>query len=179
MSEPLLYFAYGSNLNLDGMAARCPDSEPVGVAILGDWALTFRGVVDIERRESARTHGALWRISDRDLERLDAYEGYPRLYRRELVPVRTAEGELVALTYVMNDDYLGLPSPAYYRTIKRGYEQWGLPLPALDMALAQVKDRLHDLGIRSFEPDGPKRLRPACRKTRSLPRVRKAGAPPT
>jgi hypothetical protein len=179
MSETRLYFAYGSNLNLDGMAARCPDSEPVGVAILGGWALTFRGVADIERREGARTHGALWRISDRDLEGLDAYEGYPRLYRRELVPVRTAEDELVALTYVMNDDYLGLPSLPYYGTIKRGYEQWGLPLLALDMALAQVKDRLHDLGIRSFEPDGPKRLRPACRKTRSLDRVRKADAPTT
>ena len=156
-----LYFAYGSNLDLEGMASRCPDSEPVGRAILDGWTLTFRGVADIERRAGLQTHGALWRISDRDLERLDAYEGYPSLYRRELVPVRTAEGELVALTYVMNDDYLGLPSLPYYGTIKRGYEHWGLPMLALEMALAQVKNRLYDLGIRSFEPDGPKRLRPA------------------
>jgi gamma-glutamylcyclotransferase (GGCT)/AIG2-like uncharacterized protein YtfP len=179
MSDTLVYFAYGSNLSLDGMAARCPDSEPVGIAILGGWALTFRGVADIERRAGARTHGALWRISDRDLERLDAYEGYPRLYGRKLVQVQATEAGVQALTYVMNDDYLGLPSLHYYRTIKRGYGQWGLPILALDMALAQVKDRLHDLGIRSFEPDGPKRLRPTCRKTRSRDRVRKAGAPPT
>src|SRR4051794_30063719 len=125
MSNTRLYFAYGSNLNLDGMASRCPDSESVGVATLGRWALTFRGVADIESRKGARTHGALWRISARDLERLDAYEGYPGLYRRELLPVQAADGRVQAITYVMNDDYLGLPSSAYYRAIKRGYEQWG------------------------------------------------------
>ena len=77
--------------------------------------------------------------------------------------MRTGEGEVVALTYVMNDDYVGLPSLSYYRAIKRGYEQWDLPVLALDMAVAKVKDRLYDRGVRSFEPDGPKRLRPARR----------------
>ena len=145
------------------LATRCPDAEPVGRATLDGWALTFNGVADIERREGARTHGAVWRISNRNLERLDTYEGYPDLYRRELVPVRTGEGEVVALTYVMNDDYVGLPSLSYYRAIKRGYEQRDLPILALDIAVAKVKDRLHDRGIRRFEPDGPKRLRPARR----------------
>ncbi len=163
MTESTLYFAYGSNLNLEGMASRCLDSEPVGRATLDGWALTFRGVADIERRDGSRTRGALWRISERDLERLDAYEGYPGLYRRELVAVRTAEGEVVAFTYVMNEDYVGLPSPAYFEVIKRGYEQWDLPILDLDQTVAKVKDRLYDRGIRSFEPDGPKRLRPACR----------------
>ncbi|MGH2994287.1 MAG: gamma-glutamylcyclotransferase family protein [Solirubrobacterales bacterium] len=160
-SDQPLYFAYGSNLNREGMDSRCPDSEPVGRATLDGWALTFHGVADIERCEGARTHGALWRISDRDLGRLDTYEGCPGLYRRELVPVRIGNDEVVALTYVMNDEYVGLPSLSYYRAIKRGYEQWDLPVLALDIAVAKVKDRLHDRGIRSFEPDGPKRLRPA------------------
>jgi gamma-glutamylcyclotransferase (GGCT)/AIG2-like uncharacterized protein YtfP len=162
-TDQRLYFAYGSNLSLEGMASRCPDSEPVGRATLDGSALTFNGVADIERREGTRTHGAVWRISDRDLERLDAYEGYPGLYRRELVPVRIGEAKVVALTYVMNDDYVGLPSPSYYETIKRGYEQWDLPILALDLAVTKVKDSLYDRGIRSFEPDGPKRLRPAPR----------------
>ena len=60
-----------------------------------------------------------------------------------------------------DDDYLGLPSPAYYGTVKRGYEQWDLPVLALEIAAARVEDRLFDLGIRSFEPDGRKRLRAA------------------
>jgi gamma-glutamylcyclotransferase (GGCT)/AIG2-like uncharacterized protein YtfP len=153
-----LYFAYGSNLIIEGMASRCPDSEPVGPAILHGWQLTFRGVADIERREGVQTHGALWRISDRDLERLDTYEGYPRMYARELAWACTGEEEAIAIVYVMRDNYLGLPSPMYLRTIKRGYEQWGLPVKNLDLAVARVEDRLRDLGITSFEPDGPKRL---------------------
>ena len=158
-----LYFAYGSNLNHEGMGRRCPDSRPIGPATLEGWQLTFQGVADIRRRPGARTQGALWRISDGDLARLDNYEGYPSLYGREKVSVRVGEDELLAVTYVMREeeDYLGLPSPGYLATIKRGYEQWGLPIIALDFAVAQVKDRFFDLGISRFEPDGPKRLRPA------------------
>ena len=48
-----LYFAYGSNLNHAGMARRCPDSAPVGPALLKDWQLTFQGVADIERQGGA------------------------------------------------------------------------------------------------------------------------------
>lgn len=173
-SQNHLYFAYGSNLSLEGMASRCPGSEPVSGGSLDGWTLTFRGVADIERREGARTHGALWRISDRDLGRLDAYEGWPSLYRRELVTVGTDQGEAVAIAYVMNDDYVGLPSLLYYATIKRGYDQWGLPVLDLEMALAQVKDGLYDQGIRSFEPDGRKRLRPVYRRGENLNR----GLPP-
>jgi gamma-glutamylcyclotransferase (GGCT)/AIG2-like uncharacterized protein YtfP len=162
-----LYFAYGSNLHREGMASRCPDSEPVGRATLHGWELTFRGVADIQRREGGRTHGALWRISPRDLERLDAYEGYPSLYGRELVSVCTEDRELAAVTYVMKDDYLGLPSALYLGTIERGYEQWELPLIALDFAVARVKNRLFDEGIRAFEPDGPKRLKAQTRVPRA------------
>ena len=145
------------------VAARTPSR--LGRATLEGWQLTFQGVADIRRRRGARTHGALWRISDRDLERLDTYEGYPSLYGREKVPVLSGDDELVAVTYVMRDEdhYLGLPSAAYLDTIRRGYEQWELPLIALDFAVAQVKNRLFDLGVHRFEPDGPKRLRPASR----------------
>jgi len=78
---------------------------------------------------------------------------------------------------VVGDDYVGLPSPSYYEIIKRGYDQWNLPVAALDLAVATVKDSLYDRGIRSFEPDGPKRLRPASRgrpgpPTSSPPRSR-------
>lgn len=159
--ESDLYFAYGSNLNREGMAARCADSEPVAAAVLEGWGLTFRGVADIERREGARAHGALWRVSARDLKSLDSYEGYPSLYGRERLTVSADGEELAAFAYVMRDDYLGLPSDSYLDSIRRGYEQWELPAIALDFAVARVMDRLFDLGVRRFTPDGPKRLRPA------------------
>ena len=156
-----LYFAYGSNLDREAMRLRCPDAAPVGRAVLDGWTLTFRGVADIERRDGSRTKGAVWRISVRDLERLDFYEGYPSVYRRELLRVRSQDGKREAIAYVMNDHYVGLPSTAYYRTIERGYRDWGLPVLSLEMALAEVKDRLYEQGIQRFESDGPKRLRPA------------------
>lgn len=93
----LPYFAYGSNLNRVAMSARCPDCRPIGPATLADWALTFRGVADIEPLAGARAHGAIWTVSDRDLANLDRYEGYPSLYRRELVSVRVDAAEVVAI----------------------------------------------------------------------------------
>ena len=108
-------------------------------------------------------YGALWKVSQRDLEQLDRYEGYPSLYGRELLSVQLGGDELSAITYVMRDrdSYRGLPSPSYLETIRQGYEEWGLPKLALELAVARVRERLFDLGIRHFEPDGPKRLRPA------------------
>lgn len=38
-----LYLAYGSNLNLEQMAYRCPTAKPVGQVVLKDYQLLFRG----------------------------------------------------------------------------------------------------------------------------------------
>jgi len=37
------YLAYGSNLNLEQMAYRCPTAKPVGVTTLKNYQLLFRG----------------------------------------------------------------------------------------------------------------------------------------
>ena len=37
-----LYFAYGSNINLDQMAYRCPDAQEVGPVTLENYELLFR-----------------------------------------------------------------------------------------------------------------------------------------
>ena len=38
-----LYFAYGSNINLNQMAVRCPAAQVVGPAVLDGYELLFRG----------------------------------------------------------------------------------------------------------------------------------------
>lgn len=38
-----LYFAYGSNINLEQMAVRCPAALMVGPAVLDGYELLFRG----------------------------------------------------------------------------------------------------------------------------------------
>ena len=54
--KPRLYIAYGSNLNLDQMARRCPTSEMISTTFLRNWRLRFRGeyrraVATIERQK--------------------------------------------------------------------------------------------------------------------------------
>ena len=37
------YIAYGSNLNREQMAKRCPDAKVIGSGMLKDYELLFRG----------------------------------------------------------------------------------------------------------------------------------------
>lgn len=133
-----LYFAYGSNLHLQHMKRRCPDSEPVAPATLFGYVLTFRGnskgygVANIEPGKG-KVFGAVYKVSEDDIESLDVYEGYPRLYIRKDVRVKLANGKTVkAFAYVMNSGYkLALPSHKYFDIIRTGYFNWELPVESL------------------------------------------------
>ena len=126
MSEDKLYFAYGSNINLDQMAYRCPAAQMVGPVLLENYELLFRGnangngVATIKPKEGQQVYGLLWRITP-DCERsLDIYEGYPRLYEKESVAVRDSAGrQLTVMAYVMTDGDRwrspALPSEYYYQ----------------------------------------------------------------
>ena len=145
MSEDKLYFAYGSNINLDQMAYRCPAAQMVGPVLLENYELLFRGnangngVATIKPKEGQQVYGLLWRITP-DCERsLDIYEGYPRLYEKESVAVRDSAGrQLTVMAYVMTDGDRwrspALPSEYYYQGILDGYLQIGLPTQALKQA---------------------------------------------
>ena len=145
MSEDKLYFAYGSNINLDQMAYRCPAAQMVGPVLLENYELLFRGnangngVATIKPKEGQQVYGLLWRITP-DCERsLDIYEGYPRLYEKESVAVRDSAGrQLAVMAYVMTDGDRwrspALPSEYYYQGILDGYRQIGLPTQALKQA---------------------------------------------
>lgn len=149
-----LYFAYGSNINLHQMAERCPDAQPVGAAWLYDYELLFRsnnrgvGVATIVPHKGGEVRGLLWRITPSCELSLDKYEGYPRLYKKETVPVRTRDGwEIPVMTYIMTNEWLRepvLPSKEYSTTIREGYRQNGLPVKALDEALKHVRGEVRE-----------------------------------
>ena len=82
-----LYVAYGSNLNLEQMARRCPKAKVVGIGNLKDYQLTFRRVATIEPEKGAITPVGVWEITTSDERALDIYEGYPSYYRKETVTV--------------------------------------------------------------------------------------------
>lgn len=127
-----LYFAYGSNLHKGQMKGRCPDSIPVGKAILFDYQLIFRGVADVIPCKGEAVTGAVYSVSADDKEALDVYEGYPRLYKRIWVPVLIeGKGMTKAFVYVMNSGRVSPPARHYFNIIKQGYQHWGLCLASL------------------------------------------------
>ena len=72
------YFAYGSNLNFEQMAYRCPEATVVGTAKLDGYELAFRrGYLTILPKEGASVEGLIWSVTDHDESQLDCYEGYP------------------------------------------------------------------------------------------------------
>lgn len=136
-----IYFAYGSNMNLDQMAARCPSAQPLTEAWLDDWRLQFRGVADIEEHKGESVPGALWRITPDCLRSLDRYEGWPRFYGRYAVTARTPRGEQECFVYVINrKSGLGVPSDHYFAGIYRGYQQFGLAHEKLSEARQRSVD---------------------------------------
>ena len=82
MNTPILYFAYGSNLNSKRIHHRCPTAATFRAAKLRNYRLVERLYADIDYEEGAVVYGVLYCISERELDVLDTYEGCPRIYRR-------------------------------------------------------------------------------------------------
>lgn len=140
----MLYFGYGSNLNVGQMENRCPDAKKIGPAYLSDHRLVFRRVADIEYKENCLCPGGLWEISESDLEKLDGYEGYPNLYDRYRTMVMLGDGTNVeAIVYEKNDQQVQPPNPGYFNTILEGYDDFNLNtnhlMQAKDRAKAQIE----------------------------------------
>lgn len=149
-----LYFAYGSNINLDQMAHRCPDATPLGMVTLPNYELRFRrnnagrGVATIARCRGAEVCGLLWRLTSDCEVSLNQYEGYPIVYGKQDVVVRDEAGQRRrVMTYIMTNEQTRepvLPSRMYYETIRRGYLQNGLPLRILDQAMSRTRHEVRE-----------------------------------
>ena len=105
----MYYFAYGANLSKKQMKERCPDSKPMFVVTLPNYKLVFvgwsrqwrGGVASIQPFREEKVLGAIYEVSERDLRRLDKYEGYPDSYQRISVRVFDEDGNPVeAVTYI-------------------------------------------------------------------------------
>ncbi|MFH0769376.1 MAG: gamma-glutamylcyclotransferase family protein [Chloroflexota bacterium] len=132
----MYYFAYGSNLNRKQMLERCPESKPRFTATLSNYQLVFvgwsrqwrGGVASIKTFRGGKVLGAVYEVSDRDLRRLDSYEGYPRDANRLKVTVFDEDGEPIqAITYIKTGQLEEtMPSPEYLSVIQQGYRDWGI-----------------------------------------------------
>lgn len=133
----MYYFAYGTNLNRKQMRERCPDSQPRFPATLPNYRLVFvgwsrqwrGGTATIKHSRGDKVLGAVYEISEKDLRRLDGYEGYPEKYDRLNVTVFNEDGEAIrAITYIQKtvQPEETKPSPEYLAVIQQGYRDWAL-----------------------------------------------------
>ena len=137
------YLAYGSNLNIRQMAYRCPTAIPVGIAVIKNYRLKFKGsktgsYLTIEKAKGYEVPVAVWKVEDEDELHLDCYEGYPTFYyKKELtLPIKGIKTGKVrnrnVYVYIMHEDRpIGVPSNQYVRTCLEGYRDFGFDISTL------------------------------------------------
>ena len=135
----MLYFAYGSNLNLFQMKRRCKDSVFIKKYELKGYRLNFRSkyrAADIDKSKNSLVPGALFEISKSDEKKLDVYEDYPILYKKLYFTYYNK----TVMTYIMvNKTEFRYPTERYLNVVKRGYKDCKLDTKYLKVALQPVK----------------------------------------
>lgn len=136
-----LYIAYGSNLNLAQMAARCPSARVYAKGVLNNWELVYRGAMTnshatIKRKPGSAVPILIWEIQPRDEYRLDIYEGYPHYYFKKNIMVDIGGRKKKAMAYIMDERQLpGRPSRSYIETIRQGYADNKMDMSILEKSL--------------------------------------------
>lgn len=133
----MLYFAYGSNMDVAQMKERCPESRLIGKASLAGYRLTFDkgspswggGVADIVKDGNSQVWGLIYEVSEEDLKALDRYEGHPNFYRRVEITINDAQGKkqkAIAYEVVSKESFIP-PSPRYLNIIKAAAKTYNFP----------------------------------------------------
>ncbi len=133
------YFAYGSNMNLQQMASRCPGAPALGIARLPKHRVAFvndaagftGGVATVVPDPISDVWGVLWDIDPSHLAALDEWEGYPTAYRRDPLTVLTPD-PVQALIYIANLAIPQQPDPEHLQGILDGATGNGLPVEYRD-----------------------------------------------
>ncbi|MBI5406703.1 MAG: gamma-glutamylcyclotransferase [Nitrospirae bacterium] len=155
----MLYFAYGSNLDLNQMIERCPSARFVCKAKFNDHRLEFTrksknrgcGVADVIPTKGHDVWGVVYQIDERDIGQLDKSEGFrPGRQLEENAYLRTeyhvfAEGDmekpLLVTIYIANkQENPPLPNSEYKSLIVEGAKYWHLPENYIKQ-LEQIKDQ--------------------------------------
>jgi cation transport regulator ChaC len=132
MAAMRYYFAYGSNMDEDQMASRCPGSQLFGRAQLPrhSFLINERGVASVIPAQDSVTHGLLWTITPAGEKALDRYDGAARgHYVKDFVDVQPdGSGETVqALIYLASNKRPGVPRSGYLERIIQAAREHGFP----------------------------------------------------
>ena len=133
----MLYFAYGSNLNLSQMKRRCKDSIFLKKINLENFRLNCRRryrAADIEQKKNSLVPGGLFEISKSDEKKLDLYEDYPILYKKYYFIL---DGRKVMTYTMVKKTPFRFPTERYLNVVKRGYLDCKLDKKFLNRALVE------------------------------------------
>lgn len=123
---------------MDQMRERCPNARPEGVAYLRGYRLAFTfystgrwkgGCADIVRDNNSTVWGYVYELNDRDLMRLDNYEGCPHCYRRFQTKVMMADGRELGHVWVYEviNKESHLPSEEYIDILLKAAREFLFP----------------------------------------------------
>ncbi len=135
MLNEIYYAAYGSNLSMEEMKERCPSAIALGVSYLHGYELIFKKYLTIEPNDKKEVPIAIWKITSLDEKRLDEYEDYPNLYRKEYLEVVLNDKTIHVLVYIMIKGEKMHPTEEYFHTCLNGYKDFGLNTEYLYEAL--------------------------------------------
>ena len=159
MVKERYYAAYGSKLNLEQMAYRCPQAKMVGTGMLEHYELQFRGSAGrahatVEPCEGKSVPILLWTLHAQGEQSLDRYEGYPSYYKKTICPVKVNDTVYEAMLYEMQPGHaLNIPSPQYFQTIRDGYKMFDFPLELLEKALMKSVMPIYEKSEETSELD--------------------------
>lgn len=125
-----LYFAYGSNMDVPAMTARCPGSKPLGPARLPRhrFLVSADGYATAVRDPRRTVWGLLWNLALADIPALDRYESLSTgLYAKVVQPVIAAGGPKRALVYIGRSADPGRPGPGYMEGVVAAARAVGAP----------------------------------------------------
>ena len=154
--EPLLYFAYGSNMLRERLTARIGDIAVLGTTTASGYRLAFHkrsrdGSAKCNAwftgEPSGRLHGVLYALDQDQKTLLDHYEG-PSYVTRSLELTITT-GTVRAFTYVAREEYItdgAVPYTWYKALVHAGALQHALP----DV---HVRDIAATRAVRDPDPD--------------------------
>lgn len=132
VSMEVPYFAYGSNMNLEQMARRCPGAKLGKRVELSDWRyfINGNGYAGIEEFPGGLVQGCLWSLSPDHWEALDQYEGIVgEYYKKRKIQVSSCQnGEILTVWVYLSNDYdYGIPTRSYQEIVVKGARDVNLP----------------------------------------------------
>ena len=134
----MLYFTYGSFMDIDNLRKHTPSAEFVCKALIPNWEVQFNyysknyrgGVTCIEPALNKLVRGAVYEIPPDEMEHLDTVEGVPNgtYYRHPIMVVSEAGEPMLAHVYrTTNPRGPFKPTKLYLKYMVDGAKALGLP----------------------------------------------------